>query len=165
VANGYQGTTDMFERFTERARKVMSLAKQEAHHHNHKFVCTEHILLGLLKEGRGLGPHVLCDLGVDMKQLRDEVRTRMHGESGDPEADMLPMTDRAKKVSEVAVAEARELQHSFVGTEHILLGLVSADDGVTVEVLNGFGVKPDAVRADILKLLAAGEDIKEIADS
>jgi len=155
----------MFERFTDRARKVMSLAKQEAHHHNHKNVCTEHILLGLLKEGEGIGPHVLCDLGVDMKQLRKEVKARMHGEPADGEADMLPMTERAKKVSEYAVEEARSLSHSFVGTEHILLGLLHAEDGVTVQVLHGFGVQPDAVRADILKLLAEGEDIKETVDS
>ena len=155
----------MFERFTDRARKVMSLAKQEAHHHNHKNVCTEHILLGLLKEGKGFGPHVLCDLGVDMKQLRAEVKSRMHGEPAEGEPDTLPLTDRAKKVSEYAVEEARGLQHSFVGTEHILLGLLRATDGVTVQVLDGFGVKADAVRADILKLLAEGEDLKETVDS
>ena len=155
----------MFERFTDRARKVMSLAKQEAHHLKHMCVCTEHILLGLLKEGEGMGPHILCDLGVDMKRLRAEVKSRMHGETADGELDMLPMTERAKKVSEVAVEEARSFQHAYVGTEHLLLGLLHADDGVTVQVLDGFGVRPEAVRADILKLLAEGEDLKETVDS
>ncbi len=151
----------MFERFTDRARKVMALATQEAHHHSHKYVCTEHILLGLLKEGEGFGPHVLCDLGVDMKDLRKEVRTRMHGETVEGEPETLPLTDRAKQASEAAVAEARNFHHGYVGTEHLLLGLLAANDGVTVEVLQGFGVEAQTVRDDILKLLAEGEDVTE----
>jgi ATP-dependent Clp protease ATP-binding subunit ClpC len=151
----------MFERFTDRARKVMALATQEAHHHRHKYVCTEHILLGLLKEGEGFGPHVLCDLGVDMKDLRKEVRGRIHGETVEGESDTLPLTERAKRVAEVALDEARSFNHTYVGTEHLLLGLLAATDGVTVAVLKGFGVEAQSVRDDILKLLAEGEDVTE----
>ena len=155
----------MFERFTERARKVMALANQEAQRFNHEYIGTEHILLGLLKEGTGVGPNVLRNLGVDLHKVRVEVEKRVKFGPEMVAMGKLPLTRRARKVSEYAVEEARNLNHNFVGTEHILLGLLRATDGVTVQVLDGFGVKADAVRADILKLLAEGEDLKETVDS
>ena len=113
----------MFERLTDRARKVMALANQEAQRFNHEYIGTEHILLGLVKEGSGVGANVLKNLGIDLRKVRLEVEKLV--KSGPEMVTMgkLPQTPRAKKVIEYAIEEARNLNHNYVGTEHLLLGL------------------------------------------
>ncbi|MFA5422796.1 MAG: ATP-dependent Clp protease ATP-binding subunit [Phycisphaerae bacterium] len=148
----------MFERFTDRARKVMALANQEAQRFNHEHIGTEHILLGLVKEGSGVGATVLKNLEVDIKKLRLEVEK--HVKSGPDLVTMgkLPQTPRAKKVIEYAIEEARALNHNYVGTEHILLGLLRETEGVAAQVLMGIGLKLEEVRQEVLNLLGAGVD-------
>lgn len=127
----------MYERFTQRAKKVMQLANQEAQRINHEYIGTEHILLGLVKEGSGTAANVLKNLDVDLRELRLEVEKRVE-ESG-PQMIMLnklPQTPRAKKVIEYAMEEARALHHNYVGTEHLLLGLLRTEDGIASEVLS-----------------------------
>jgi len=151
----------MFERFTERARKVMALANQEAQRFNHEYIGTEHILLGLVKEGSGVGANVLKNLGVDLHKVRMEVEKLVK-----PGPDMvtmgkLPQTPRAKKVIEYSIEEARNLNHNYVGTEHILLGLLREHDGVAAQVLMNLGLKLDEVREEVLNLLGAGVEGEE----
>jgi ATP-dependent Clp protease ATP-binding subunit ClpC len=146
----------MFERFTDRARKVMALANQEAQRFNHDVIGTEHILLGLVKEGSGVGATVLKNFDVDIKKLRLEVEK--HVKSGPDMVTMgkLPQSPRAKKVIEYAIEEARALNHNYVGTEHILLGLLRESEGIAAQVLMSLGLKLEEVRQEILNLLGAG---------
>jgi ATP-dependent Clp protease ATP-binding subunit ClpC len=146
----------MFERFTDRARKVMALANQEAQRFNHDVIGTEHILLGLVKEGSGVGATVLKNFDVDIKKLRLEVEK--HVKSGPDMVTMgkLPQSPRAKKVIEYAIEEARALNHNYVGTEHILLGLLRETEGIAAQVLMSLGLKLEDVRQEILNLLGAG---------
>jgi ATP-dependent Clp protease ATP-binding subunit ClpC len=148
----------MFERFTDRARKVMALANQEAQRFNHDVIGTEHILLGLVKEGSGVGATVLKNFDVDIKKLRLEVEK--HVKSGPDMVTMgkLPQSPRAKKVIEYAIEEARALNHNYVGTEHILLGLLRENEGIAAQVLISLGLKLEDVRQEILNLLGAGSD-------
>ncbi len=152
----------MFERFTERARKVMALANQEAQRFNHEYIGTEHVLLGLVKEGTGVGANVLKNLDVELHKVRMEVEKLVK-----PGPDMvtmgkLPQTPRAKKVIEYSIEEARNLNHNYVGTEHILLGLLREHDGVAAQVLMILGLKLEEVRDEVLKLLGAGVEPEEI---
>ncbi len=146
----------MFERFTDRARKVMALANQEAQRFNHDYIGTEHILLGLVKEGSGVGANVLKNLGVDLRKVRLEVEKLV--KSGPEMVTMgkLPQTPRAKRVIEFAIEEARNLNHNYVGTEHLLLGLLREQDGVAAQVLQNLGLKLEDVREEVLNLLGAG---------
>jgi ATP-dependent Clp protease ATP-binding subunit ClpC len=146
----------MFERLTDRARKVMALANQEAQRFNHEYIGTEHILLGLVKEGSGVGANVLKNLGVDLRRVRLEVEKLV--KSGPEMVTMgkLPQTPRAKKVIEYAIEEARSLNHNYVGTEHLLLGLLREHDGVAAQVLMNLGLKLEEVREEVLNLLGAG---------
>ncbi|MHC4433298.1 MAG: Clp protease N-terminal domain-containing protein, partial [Planctomycetota bacterium] len=148
----------MFERFTDRARKVMALANQEAQRFNHEYIGTEHILLGLVKEGSGVGATVLKNLDVDIKKLRLEVEK--HVKSGPDMVTMgkLPQTPRAKKVIEYAIEEARSLNHNYVGTEHILLGILRESEGIAAQVLMSCSLKLEDVRQEVLNLLGAGVD-------
>ena len=114
----------MFERFTDRARKVMALANQEAQRFNHEYIGTEHILLGLVKEGSGVGANVLKNLDVDLRKVRLEVEKLVKSGPDMVTMGKLPQTPRAKKVIEYAIEEARNLNHNYVGTEHLLLGLL-----------------------------------------
>ncbi len=153
----------MFERFTDRARKVMALANQEAQRFNHEYIGTEHILLGLVKEGSGVGANVLKNLGVDLRKVRIEVEKLV--KSGPEMVTMgkLPQTPRAKRVIEYAIEEARNLNHNYVGTEHLLLGLLREQDGVAAQVLLNLGLKLDDVREEVLNLLGAGMESEEAA--
>ena len=148
----------MFERLTDRARKVMALANQEAQRFNHEYVGTEHILLGLVKEGSGVGANVLKNLSIDLRKVRLEVEKLV--KSGPEMVTMgkLPQTPRAKKVLEYAIEEARNLNHNYVGTEHLLLGLLREHDGVAAQVLVNLGTKLEDVREEVLNLLGAGVD-------
>jgi len=151
----------MFERFTDRARKVMALANQEAQRFNHEYIGTEHILLGLVKEGSGVGANVLKNLGVDLRKVRLEVEKLV--KSGPEMVTMgkLPQTPRAKRVIEYAIEEARNLNHNYVGTEHLLLGLLREQDGVAAQVLMNLGLKLEDVREEVLNLLGAGVESEE----
>ena len=151
----------MFERFTDRARKVMALANQEAQRFNHEYIGTEHILLGLVKEGSGVGANVLKNLGVDLRKVRLEVEKLV--KSGPEMVTMgkLPQTPRAKRVIEYAIEEARNLNHNYVGTEHLLLGLLREQDGVAAQVLMNLGLKLEDVREEVLNLLGAGMESEE----
>ena len=146
----------MYERFTDRARKVMQLANQEAQRFNHEYIGTEHMLLGLVKEGTGVAANVLKNLDVDLRKIRLEVEKLV--QSGPEMITMgkLPQTPRAKKVIEFSMEEARNLNHSFVGTEHILLGLLREQEGVAAQVLMNLGLKLDEVREEVLNLLGNG---------
>jgi len=148
----------MFERFTDRARKVMALANQEAQRFNHEYIGTEHILLGLVKEGSGVGATVLKNLDVDIKKLRLEVEKQVKSGPDMVTMGKLPQTPRAKKVIEYAIEEARALNHNYVGTEHILLGLLRETEGIAAQILMNMGLKLDDLRQEVLNLLGAGVD-------
>jgi ATP-dependent Clp protease ATP-binding subunit ClpC len=148
----------MFERFTDRARKVMALANQEAQRFNHEYIGTEHILLGLVKEGSGVGATVLKNLDVDIKKLRLEIEKLVKSGPDMVTMGKLPQTPRAKKVIEYAIEEARALNHNYVGTEHILLGLLRESEGIAAQVLMNLGLKLEDVRQEVLNLLGAGVD-------
>ncbi|HMP80317.1 MAG TPA: Clp protease N-terminal domain-containing protein, partial [Pirellulaceae bacterium] len=146
----------MYERFTDRARKVMQLANQEAQRFNHEYIGTEHMLLGLVKEGTGVAANVLKNLDVDLRKIRLEVEKLV--QSGPEMITMgrLPQTPRAKKVIEYSMEEARNLNHNFVGTEHLLLGLLREHEGVAAQVLMNLGLKLEEVREEVLNLLGNG---------
>ncbi|MCU0979769.1 MAG: ATP-dependent Clp protease ATP-binding subunit, partial [Pirellulaceae bacterium] len=151
----------MYERFTDRARKVMQLANQEAQRFNHEYIGTEHILLGLVKEGSGVAANVLKNLDVDLRKIRLEVEKLV--QSGPEMVTMgkLPQTPRAKKVIEYSMEEARNLNHNYVGTEHILLGLLREQEGVAAQVLMNLGLKLEDVREEVLNLLGHGLEGEE----
>jgi len=151
----------MFERFTDRARKVMALANQEAQRLNHEYIGTEHILLGLVKEGSGVGANVLRNLDVDLRRVRLEVEKLVKAGPEMVTMGKLPQTPRAKKVIEYAIEEARNLNHNYVGTEHLLLGLLREHDGVAAQVLINLGLKLEDVREEVLNLLGAGNEQSE----
>ena len=151
----------MFERFTDRARKVMALANQEAQRFNHEYIGTEHILLGLVKEGSGVGANVLKNLEVDLRKVRLEVEKLVKRGPDMVTMGKLPQTPRAKKVIEYAIEEARSLNHNYVGTEHLLLGLLREQDGVAAQVLMNLGLKLEDVREEVLNLLGAGIEAEE----
>ncbi|MCA9048942.1 MAG: NDP-hexose 4-ketoreductase, partial [Planctomycetaceae bacterium] len=146
----------MYERFTDRARKVMQLANQEAQRFNHEYIGTEHILLGLVKEGSGVAANVLKNLDVDLRKIRIEVEKIVQTGPDMVTMGKLPQTPRAKKVIEYAMEEARNLNHNYVGTEHLLLGLLREQEGVAAQVLMNLGMKLDDVRDEVLNLLGHG---------
>ena len=152
----------MFERFTDRARKVMALANQEAQRFNHEYIGTEHILLGLVKEGSGVGANVLKNLEVDLRKVRLEVEKLVKSGPETVTMGKLPQTPRAKKVIEYAIEEARNLNHNYVGTEHLLLGLLREQDGVAAQVLMNLNLRLEDVREEVLNLLGASEDGEEV---
>src|SRR5690349_2245159 len=147
------GDHRMYERFTDRARKVMQLANQEAQRFNHEYIGTEHILLGLVKEGSGVAASVLKNLDVDLRKIRMEVEKIVQAGPDMVTMGRLPHTPRAKKVIEYAIEEARNLNHNYVGTEHLLLGLLREMEGVAAQVLQNLGLKLDEVREEVLNLL------------
>jgi ATP-dependent Clp protease ATP-binding subunit ClpC len=145
----------MFDRFTDRARKVMSLARQEAERLNHDYIGTEHVLLGLVKEGTGVAANVLEALDVDLEKVRMEVEKLAKPAPDVVTMGQLPFTPRAKKVLEFAMEEARALDHNYVGTEHILLGLLREQEGLAAQVLMNLHLKLDEVRGEVLEFLGA----------
>jgi ATP-dependent Clp protease ATP-binding subunit ClpC len=147
----------MYERFTDRARKVMQLADRQARRLRHPYVGTEHILLGLAEEGSGVAANVLKNLDVDLHAIRRESEKIIGSGPDLVTMRRLPQTPRAKRVIELAMEEARTLQHSYVGTEHLLLGLIREEEGVAAQVLKNVGLKLEDVRNEIVNLLGAGE--------
>lgn len=148
----------MFEKFTERARKVMQLANGEACRFNHEYIGTEHILLGLIKEGSGIAVHVLRNLSIDLRRIRVEVEKLIKGGSDMVIAGRLPQTPCAKKVIEYAYEESRVLNHNWIGTEHILLGLLREPEGVASQVLMCLGMKLDEARVKTLEFAGKGHE-------
>ena len=144
-----------FNRFTERARKVVLLAKEEAKKFNHDYIGTEHILLGLIKEGEGVAAAVLISLGMDTENIRMETEKLVQPGSDKAPMRDIPFTPRAKKVIELAMDEARSLGHNYIGTEHLLLGLIHEGDGVASQVLMNMGLDLQGVRDEVLNLLGS----------
>nr|MBA3637360.1 AAA family ATPase [Rubrobacteraceae bacterium] len=145
----------MFERFTERARKVVVLAQDEARHFNHNYIGTEHLLLGLLREDEGVAAQALYSLNVVLDEVREQVESIVgYGEEGT--GAQAPFTPRSKKVLELALREALQLGHNYIGTEHILLGLVRESEGVAARVLSNLDVDPDKVRREVVRRLGGG---------
>ncbi len=144
---------DKFDKFTERARRTLTLAQEEAQRFNHNYIGTEHLLLGLVREGDGIAARILNNLGVQLPRVRSAVEfiigrgeTMRMGEIG--------LTPRAKKVIELAVDEARRLNHHYIGTEHLLLGLVREGEGIAAGVLEGMGVRLEDLRAQVIQVLS-----------
>src|SRR5271154_4544155 len=146
----------MYERFTDRARKVMQLANQEAQRFNHEYIGTEHVLLGLIKEGSGVAANVLKNLDVDLRKIRLEVEKLVQSGPDMVTMGKLPQTPGAKKVIAYSMEEARNLNHNYVATEHILLGLLREQEGVAAQVLMNLGLKLEDVREEVLNLLGHG---------
>lgn len=146
----------MFDKFTERARKVVVLAKEEAGRLNHDYIGTEHLLLGLIREGQGVGAVVLEDLGVDAENIIFMIEGTVQSGGGVLTIGDVPFSSGAKKALELAVEEARGLGHTYVGTEHILLGLIKEKDGIAAQILLKSGVTLQKAREETLKLLSGG---------
>ncbi len=145
----------MFDRFTERARKVIMLAKEEARKFNHDYIGTEHILLGLLREGEGVAAAVLQSLGVNLDIIRMEVEKLVKPGKGAIVSGDIPFTPKSKKAIEFSMEEARSLGHNYIGTEHILLGLIRETEGIASRVLLHLGLNLDKVRQEIMELLGS----------
>src|ERR1043166_6947435 len=140
--------------FTDRVRKVLQMAREEAARLHHEYVGTEHILLGLIREGEGVAAAVLTNLNVDLEEIQQKIEeTVKKGKAAAAAGPDLPYTSRAKKVLELAMSEARDLNHSYVGTEHLLLGLLREEKGIAAQVLTDAGVNLDAARAETLRIL------------
>ena len=143
---------DRFDRLTKRARRVLTLAQEEAQRFQHTYIGTEHLLLGLIREGEGVAGQVLSNLGVEVEQVRQAVEAII-GRGGRVVLGEVGLTPRAKKVIEMAVDEARRFQHRFVGTEHILLGLIREGEGIAAGVLESLGLQLEQVRAETVRVL------------
>jgi ATP-dependent Clp protease ATP-binding subunit ClpA len=142
-----------FDKFTGRVRKVLSLAQEEAQRFQHNYIGTEHLLLGLVREGEGVATKVLISLGVDLNKVRDAV-VAIVGRGDRIVLGEIVLTPRAKKVIELAVDEARRLNHHYIGTEHLLLGLVREGEGVAAQVLQSLGVNLEKVRTHTIQVLS-----------
>ena len=144
---------DRFDKFTERARRVLTLAQEEAQRFNHNYIGTEHLLLGLVREGDGVAAKVLSNLGVELNKVRSAVEFII-GRGDRSTSGEIGLTPRAKRVIELAVDEARRLNHSYIGTEHLLLGLVREGEGIAAGVLESLGVNLERVRGETTRILA-----------
>jgi ATP-dependent Clp protease ATP-binding subunit ClpC len=143
----------MFERFTDRARRVVVLAQDEARMLNHNYIGTEHILLGLIHEGDGVAAKALEALGISLAAVRQQVEEIIGRSQHQPPQGHIPFTPRAKKVLELSLREALQLGHTYIGTEHILLGLIREGEGVAAQVLIGLGVDLDRARQQVIQIL------------
>jgi ATP-dependent Clp protease ATP-binding subunit ClpA len=150
----------MFERFTDRARRVVVLAQEEARMLNHNHIGTEHILLGLIQEREGVAAEALESLGISLDAARQQVEEAV-GRSQEAPSGHIPFTSRAKKVLELSLREALQLGHDYIGTEHILLGLIKEGDGVAARVLVRLGADLNRVRPQVIELIAGrrGEEV------
>jgi ATP-dependent Clp protease ATP-binding subunit ClpA len=147
----------VFERFTDRARRVIPLAQEEAQRLNHNYIGTEHLLLGLLREGDGVAAKALASLGISLEAVRAQVE-ELIGQGQTAPTGHIPFTPRAKKVLDLSQREALQLGHNYVGTEHILLGLIREGDGVAEQVLARFGADHARLREQVLRLLTGGSE-------
>jgi hypothetical protein len=152
----------MFERFTDRARRVIVLAQEEARLLNHNYIGTEHILLGLIHEEEGVAARALTELGISLEAVRVEVE-EIIGQGQSAPTGHIPFTPRAKKVLELSLREALQLGHNYIGTEHILLGLIREGEGVAAQVLIKLGGSRDQVRAKVIQVLSdAGPGAEQV---
>ncbi len=149
----------MFERFTDRARRVIVLAQEEARMLNHNYIGTEHILLGLVREGEGVAAEALESLGISLDAVRQQVE-EIIGQGQEAPTGHIPFTPRAKKVLELSLRESLQLGHNYIGTEHILLGLIREGDGVAAQVLVRLGADLNRVRHQVIQLIA-GRPLEE----
>lgn len=161
-----QELMNRFDRFTKRARHVMTLAAKEAQHFRHNYIGTEHLLLGLIHEGNGVASEVLSNLGIEADQIRQAIEAIIgYGERIVPNE--IGLTPRAKRVIELAVDEARRLNHRYIGTEHILLGLIREGEGIAAGVLEKLGLQLEQVRTETIRILSqhrqGGEETPESA--
>ena len=153
VLRGKKGKDrDRFDKFTNRSRKVLSLSQEEAQRLRHNYIGTEHLLLGLIREGDGVAAKVLTNLGVKLDEARSSVESII-GQGKRPVRGEIGLTPRAKKVIELAVDEARHMNHHYIGTEHLLLGLVREGEGIAAGVLEDLGVNLNEVRAETKRVL------------
>jgi len=143
----------MFERFTDRARRVVVLAQEEARMLNHNYIGTEHVLLGLIHEGEGVAAKALESLGISLEAVRSQVE-EIIGQGQAAPTGHIPFTPRAKKVLELSLREALQLGHNYIGTEHILLGLIREGEGVAAQVLQKLGADLNRVRQQVIQLLS-----------
>lgn len=141
---------DRFDKFTERARQVFALAQEEAQRFQHNYIGTEHLLLGLIREGEGVGARVLKNMGVDLADVRASVEKIIKQGDRVVVGGAIGLTPRAKKVVELAMVEARSLDHHYIGTEHLLLGLVHEGEGIAARVLENLGINLERVRREML---------------
>ena len=148
---------DRFDKFTERARKVLQLAQEEAQRLHHNYIGTEHLLLGLVREGEGVAGQVLTSLGVDLEKVRKAVEDII-GRGDRIVLGEIGLTPRAKQVIELAVDEARLLNHHYIGTEHLLLGLIREGEGIGARVLESFGLSLQKVQARTMHVLNDNRD-------
>jgi ATP-dependent Clp protease ATP-binding subunit ClpC len=153
----------MFERFTDRARRVVVLAQEEARMLNHNYIGTEHILLGLVREGEGVAAKALEAMDISLNGVREQVQ-EIIGEGSHAPSGHIPFTPRAKKVLELSLREALQLGHNYIGTEHILLGLIREGEGVAAQVLGKLGADLGSVRQQVIQLLS-GYEGKETASA
>src|SRR6202140_4644350 len=144
---------DRFDKFSERARRVLTLAQEEAQRFQHNYIGTEHLLLGLVREGEGVAAKVLANLGVELNKVRSAVEFII-GRGDSAVMGEIGLPPRAKKVIELAVDEARRLGHHYIGTEHLLLGLVREGEGIAAGVLESLGVSLDKVRTQTIHVLS-----------
>src|SRR2546423_5824618 len=144
---------DRFDKFTERARRVLALAQEEAQRFNHNYIGTEHILLGLVREQEGVAARVLANLGIELPKVRSAVEFII-GRGDRIVMGEIGLTPRAKKVIELAVDDARRLNHHYIGTEHLLLGLVREGEGIAAGVLESLGVNLEKVRTQTIQVLS-----------
>jgi Clp amino terminal domain, pathogenicity island component len=142
----------MFERFTDRARRVVVLAQDEARRLDHNYIGTEHLLLGLIREGEGVAAKALEALGISLDTVRQQVE-QIIGQGQQAPSGHIPFTPRAKKVLELSLRESQQMGHNYIGTEHILLGLIHPGDGVARQVLVKLGADPNRVRQQVIRLL------------
>jgi len=154
----------MFKRFTERARRVIILAREEAELYRHEYLGTEHILQGVIKDGGGIAIAIIQKTGTDLAQLKKELEKNLPKSSSSLIIGDIPFTSRAKKILEFAVEEARSLNHNYIGTEHLLLGLLKEKEGVACRILNGFGVYFDDTKAMIVEMFREPAESKGASD-
>jgi ATP-dependent Clp protease ATP-binding subunit ClpC len=150
----------VFERFTDRARRVVVFAQEEARLLNHNYIGTEHVLLGLVREGEGVAAQALTSMGIGLDAVRGQVE-RIIGQGQAAPTGHIPFTPRAKKVLELSLREALQLSHNYIGTEHILLGLLREGEGVAAQVLQQLGADLDRVRQTVIQLLSGYTGGKE----
>jgi ATP-dependent Clp protease ATP-binding subunit ClpA len=154
----------MFERFTDRARRVMVLAQEEARMLNHNYIGTEHLLLGLIHEGEGVAARALESLGISLQVVRQQVEETI-GRGQEAPPGHIPFTPRAKMVLDLSLREAKEFGHNYIGTEHILLGLIGEGSGVAAHVLVRLGADLNRVRQQVIRLPKLSDDVLVRVDS
>jgi ATP-dependent Clp protease ATP-binding subunit ClpC len=154
----------MYEHFTDRARKVLQLANEEARRLKHEYIGTEHILLGLVKEGSGVAANVLRNLEVNPRRIRLEIEKIVMAGPDSVHLGKLPQTPRAKRVIEFAIDEAHGMNHQYVGTEHLLLGLIREEEGIARQVLINLGLNLDKIRDEVLLVLGMTPDRAVLID-